>query len=366
MGDSICLTPALKAVKRFLPGIHTTILLFHRRKYLRSNTAGKNEHGHPYIERSNFEGTAEVFKGNPFADEVLELDRQAMRGLKGLKRLSAELACIKYLRSRKFDAVICTFPQNRFVLWSFFAGIRKRIGEKGQKFDYLLTDKPAVKRSDAGVLNYFCGLLKPLGVSAEDKNTFYNVPEADINNAEKLTVGFNLSEGRKLIVIHPGASDKDRQFPPGKMAALIKMLQQRKDNNIVIAYSEYDEEYISALNLLFKEKLNSIKTRSISELAGLLSIADIAIVNNSGPRHLAAAVGTKTVGLLEKYDDIMWKIYDDESKHVIVQSEKACVTCSGGKCLGFIPEGERFGANCMHDIETAKVYSMVERFINNP
>ncbi len=366
MGDSICLTPALKAVKRSLPGIHTTIMLFHRRKYSRSNTAGKNEHGHPYIEKSNFEGTAEVFKGNPFADEVLELDRQAMRGLKGLKRLSAERACIKYLRRQKYDAVICTFPQNRFVLWSFFAGIRKRIGEKGQKFDYLLTDRPAVKRSDAGVLNYFCDLLKPLGVSAGDKNTFYNVPEAGIDNAKKLSAGLNLSQGRKLIVIHPGASDKDRQYPPEKMADLIKMCRQKNDNNIIIAYSEYDEEYISALHGLFKGKLNSIQTKSISELAGILSIADIAVVNNSGPRHLAAAVGTKTVGLLEKYDDIMWKIYEDESMHVIIQSEKSCVTCSGGKCLGFIPEGEKFGANCMHDIESAKVFSMVERFINNP
>ncbi len=366
MGDSICLTPALKAVKQTFPKVHTTILLFHRRKYSPGNTAGVNEYGHPYIERSNFEGTAEVFKGNPYADEVLELDRQAMRRLKGFKRLSSEIACIKYLRKQKYDAVICTFPQNRFVLWSFFAGINIRIGEKDQQFSYLLTGKPAVKRSDAGVLNYFCDLLKPLGVIAQDKNTFFYTEKSEIVNAKKILSGFGITHGKKLIVIHPGASDKDRQFPPEKMTELIKMLAQKNEYDIVITYSEYDVEYISVLDKLNSGNLRSIRTTSIQELAGILNNADIAIVNNSGPRHLAAAVGTKTVGLLEKYDDIMWKIYDDETRHVTVQSEKSCITCSGGKCLGFIPDGEVFGANCMHDIDTKKVFQMVERIINNP
>ena len=366
MGDSICLTPALKAVKRSFPKIHTTILLFHRRKYSRNNTSGVNESGNPFIERSNSEGTAEVFKGNPFVDEVLELDRQAMRRLKGFKRLSSEIACIKYLRRQKYDAVICTFPQNRFVLWSFFAGIKIRIGEKGQKFDYLLTDKPAVKRSDAGVLNYFCDLLKPLAVKTSDKETYYNIPDKEIDNVKNILSGLNINASKKLIVIHPGASDKDRQLPPAKMAEVITLLSQKDNAEILVAFSEYDEEYIDELNKLSTDKLNGIKTKSISELAGILSLADIAIVNNSGPRHLAAAVGTKTVGLLEKYDDIMWKIYEDETKHVIVQSEKTCVTCAGGKCLGFIPNGEKYGANCMHDIEPHKVFSLVERIINNP
>ncbi len=366
MGDSICLTPALKAVKESLPHSHTTILLFHRRRYTGKIINGSTITGNTFIEKSNFDGTAEVFKDNPFVDEVLELDRKAMRALRGFKRFSAERNCIKYLRKQKYDAVICTFPQNRFVIWSFFSGIKIRIGEKGQQFESLLTDKPKIKRSDKGVLNYFCDLLKPLGITAKDKSTYFNIPMESVENAKKILKGLDISEEKKLLIIHPGASDKDRQWTPQKFAELIKDIQLNNSIETLIVYSQYDEEFFMELNELLQNKIKSVKTGKISDLAGLLKFADAAVVHNSGPRHLAAAVCTKTIGLLEKYDDKMWKIYDDESKHAIVQSAKVCQTCNEGKCLGFIPKGEKYGAKCMHDIEVKEVHSLVERIINNP
>lgn len=361
MGDSIVLTPALKAAKESLPGVNITILLFHRRKYINNSSTGS-----PYIELTNYSGTAEIFKDNPDVDAVLELDRRAMRSLKGLARLKAERSCIKYLRKQKYDAVISTFPQNRFVLWSFFAGIKKRIGEKGQQFDFLLTDKPAVKRSDAGVLNYFCDLLKPLGVTAKSKDTYYHIPENEIINAKKILGGLSISRDKKLLIIHPGASDKDRQLPPAMMSELVSMLKAKKDLQIFFAYSEYDEEYMSSLQEICDDKLVSVKTDTISGLAGILKQAYAVLVHNSGPRHLAAAIGVKTIGLLEKYDDVMWKIYEDDNIHTIVQSNKSCSLCSNGKCGGFIPENYKFGANCMHDIDINEIYSSIVRIINNP
>ncbi|MEO8513374.1 MAG: glycosyltransferase family 9 protein [Ignavibacteria bacterium] len=362
MGDSICLTPALRAVKNSLPDSHTTILLFHRRKYTVNTSVAENTS----IEKSNYEGTAEIFKDNRDVDEVLEFDRKAMRELKGFKRLSAEIKCIRFLRKQKYDAVICTFPQNRFVIWSFLAGIKIRIGEKGQKFETLLTDRPEISRGDNGVLNYFCDLLKPLGITSNDKKTYFKVPPESIEFAKRKLEPLNISTEKKLLIIHPGASDKDRQWPQKKFTELINYIKANNSIEILIAYSEYDEEYINELNELSRNSLKSVETEKISDLAGLLKLADISIVHNSGPRHLAAAVGTKTIGLLEKYDDIMWKIYDDINKHAIIQSVKNCEACKEGKCLGIIPASEKFGARCMHDIEAKEVYSLVERIINNP
>lgn len=361
MGDSIVLTPALKAAKESLPGVNITILLFHRRKYINNSLTGN-----PYIELTNYSGTAEIFKDNPNADTVLELDRKAMRSLKGFARLKAELNCIKYLRKQKYDAVISTFPQNRFVIWSFFAGIKKRIGEKGQQFGFLLTDKPAIKRSDSGVLNYFCDLLKPLGVTAKSKETYYHIPDNEIINAINILDELKINRNKKLLIIHPGASDKDRQLPPEMMAELVNMLRIKNELQILFTYSEYDEDYMNSLQEMFKDKLSAVKTDTIAGLAGILKTADAVLVHNSGPRHLAAAIGVKTIGLLEKHDDIMWKIYDDENIHAIVQSKKNCSLCHEDKCGGFIPEGEEFGAKCMHDIGINEINSSIVRIINNP
>ena len=361
LGDSIVLTPALRAVKKTYPGVHTSVLLFHRRKYI-NNRASVT----PAIENSNFEGTAEVFKGNADVDSVLELDRSIIRGLKGFARLRAERNCISYLRKQKYDAVICTFPQNRFVIWSFLAGIKIRIGEKGQQFGSLLTDKPEIKRSDAGVLNYFCDLLRPLGISAQDKTTLFIIPKDAVEYARNVFDSLNIESRKKLLLIHPGASDKDRQLPPEKMAEIISKLKNEGKFEILVTYSEYDREYISKLNIFLDKKINCVMTVKISELAGILKLADAALVHNSGPRHLAAAIGIKTIGLLEKYDDIMWKIYDDENRNAVIQSKTDCAYCKGGKCLGIIPAGEIYGAACMRDIETSDVLSSIERVINNP
>lgn len=361
MGDSIVLTPALRAAKESLPGVKITILLFHRRKYINNNFDVT-----PYIEKSKFEGTAEVFRENPDVDELLELDRKAMRHLKGLERLKAEWKCVKYLRALKFDTAISTFPQNRFVLWSFFAGIKRRIGEKDQPFDYLLTDKPDIKRSDSGVLNYFCGLLKPLGIHAEDKKTYYRIPQECTQAAEKTIAALNFDKTKKLLIVHPGASDKDRQIPPEKLTEVLFKIQENKMYNVLIAYSEYDEDYISSFKKNYSGNVSYFKTKTIGELAAILKHGDAALLHNSGPRHLAAAIGLKTVGLLEKYDDIMWKIYNDESIHSVVQSNTNCDACSAGKCRGIIPAGAVFGAKCMHDIPSVEIYSSIERIINNP
>ncbi len=361
MGDSIVLTPALKAAKESLPGVLITILLFHRRKYINNNSEGN-----PYIETTNYSGTAEIFRGNPNADTVLELDRKTMRSLKGFARLKAEWNCIKFLRQQKYDAVISTFPQNRFVIWSFLAGIKKRIGEKGQQFGFLLTDKPAIRRSDSSVLNYFCDLLKPLGVIAKNRDTHYHIPYEDIVNAEKILRELNINSDKKLLIIHPGASDKDRQLPPVMMAELINVLKSKSNMEILFAYSEYDEEYIISLQEIYNDKLSVIKTDAISGLAGILKTADAVLVHNSGPRHLAAAIGVKTIGLLEKYDDVIWKIYQNDEIHSIVQSNKSCSLCTTGKCGGFIPQGNKFGAKCMHDIDINEIYSSIVRIINNP
>lgn len=361
MGDSIVLTPALKAAKESLPGVHITILLFHRRKYINNSSAGN-----PNIEIADYSGTAEIFKNNPDVDTVLELDRKAMRSLKGFARLKAEWICIKYLKKQNYGAVISTFPQNRFVIWSFLAGIKRRIGEGGQQFEFLLTDKPPVKRSDAGVLNYFCELLKPLGVSVKSKDTYYHIPENEIINAGRILNGLNIGRDKKLLIIHPGASDKDRQLPPDMMAELVNLLKTKSDLQILIAYSEYDEEYMKSLEKIFRDKLPEIKTDTISGLAALLKCADAVLVHNSGPRHLAAAIGVKTIGLLEKYDDIMWKIYDNEKYHPVIQSQKVCELCGDGKCRGFIPDNAKYGAKCMHDIDINEIYSSIVRIINNP
>lgn len=360
LGDSIIITPALRAVKEKYPDSFITILMFRRHKYV--GEAGQVKFN---IEKSDFTGTARVFLNNRAVDEVLEMDRIALRSLRGMNRLKSELRGIKYLRRQKFDAAVCTFPQNRFVIWAFLAGIKKRIGQKRQGFSFLLTDKPDLDRSGSGILKYVCALLLPLGVKATAFETEFNILRESIEKVGHLFREMGIDHSKKIITIHPGASAPDRQWPPEYMAELINKLQKADKYQLILTYSQFEKAFVEDLRSFLKEQIFELPDESIDELGALLSKTDLAIVNNSGPRHLAAAVGTRTLTFFEKHGDLMWKVYDDEDFHQIMKYEGNCELCDPRKCYGFIPDGQAYGANCIRKVSISDVYSRIESIFGN-
>ncbi len=355
LGDSIIITPALRAIKEKYPDSFITILMFRRHKYV--NSAGQINF---YIEKSDYKGTARVFLNNHCVDEVLEMDRIALRSLKGMKRIKSEFRGISYLRRQKYDIAVCTFPQNRFVIWAFLAGIKKRIGQKKQGFSFLLTDKPDLDRSESGIMNYVCNLLLPMGVTAASFETVFNISKDSVERIENIFTEKGIVSSKKIIAIHPGASAPDRQWPPEYLAELIKQLQSTKKYQIILCYSEYEKPFVNELKKYIETPLLEVLDDSIDDLAALLCKCDLALVNNSGPRHLAAAVKTKTLTFFEKYGDVMWKVYEDENFHQILKYEGICEVCDENKCSGLIPDGKVYGANCIRKVKVSDVFSRIE------
>lgn len=178
MGDLILLTPALHALKKKFPDCRITVLLMHRRYYSAQTEPG------PEIFHTRFETTSQVLLNNPDVDEILELNRNALKKLKGFKRLAAELKCIRQIRKMKFDSAVCTFPQSRLIIWSFLAGIKKRIGQKRQPIARLLTDKPDIEAKGNGVLNYYNNLLTPFGIKECSVKTHYYITKEEKTEAK--------------------------------------------------------------------------------------------------------------------------------------------------------------------------------------
>jgi ADP-heptose:LPS heptosyltransferase len=244
------------------------------------------------------------------------------------------------------------------------AGIRIRIGQRRQKFSYLLTDKPDIERNDSGVLKYMCGLLKPLNVFCDSFETFYKIPQDARDKSNRIFNEAKIDKTKKIICIHPGASKPDRQWTPKNYTELITRLKEKKFSDIILCHSKYDLPYVNALKKYLTSDIQSFQTDNVADLAAILEKCDLTVVHNSGPRHLAAAIGTKTIALLEKHDDVIWKVYDDEAANCIVQSSIPCENCPNSKCLGVIPIGESCGARCIQDITVNDVYSRIETIFN--
>lgn len=102
---------------------------------------------------------------------------------------------------------------------------------------------------------------------------------------------------RPLVVLHPGASDRSRRWPSEKFAQVGDILAAW-GARVVIVGAEAEQEAIAEVEQTMRSRAENLCGRlSLGALAALLARSRVVIGNDSGPLHLAQAVGARTVGL---------------------------------------------------------------------
>jgi ADP-heptose:LPS heptosyltransferase len=104
-------------------------------------------------------------------------------------------------------------------------------------------------------------------------------------------------EGRPIAVLHPGATDPRRRWPVEKFAAVGEALSSIGARVVVIGTKPEQDLAAGVVEEMEAEALNFCERLSLGGLAGLLSQARVVVSNDTGPLHLAAAVGAATVGI---------------------------------------------------------------------
>jgi ADP-heptose:LPS heptosyltransferase len=103
--------------------------------------------------------------------------------------------------------------------------------------------------------------------------------------------------GRPLVVIHPGASDPRRRWPAQRFAAVGDALARQGNRVAVVGIPEEAGVVQAVVGAMHEPALNLCGALSLHALTGLLERAALVLANDSGPRHLAEAVGTATVSV---------------------------------------------------------------------
>lgn len=100
---------------------------------------------------------------------------------------------------------------------------------------------------------------------------------------------------RPLVVVHPGAGDPRRRWPAEAFAAVARQLAD-EGATIAAVGGPGDRELAAVLRAELGERLVDLVGRCrLGELVGVLGLANVVIGNDSGPSHLAAALGARTV-----------------------------------------------------------------------
>ncbi|MFF3667736.1 glycosyltransferase family 9 protein [Microtetraspora malaysiensis] len=99
---------------------------------------------------------------------------------------------------------------------------------------------------------------------------------------------------RSVVAVHPGANDARRRWPPERFAAVA----DRLGRPVVVTGTEPEREIVErVVRAMRGPAVPVVGELSIGGLAALYAACDLLIANDTGPRHLAAATGTPTVGV---------------------------------------------------------------------
>lgn len=258
------------------------------------------------------------------------------------------------LRTVRYDVGIDLRGDLRNVLLMWMAGARARLGMPGGGLTYLLTDCVQVPlphhQSEQPM-----ALVKRLGVNEVDPYPRLPLRPEDRAAAEQWLAASGLRTDRPLCAFHLGAFQPSKVWPLDRFACVARRLRQEHEAQLLVVGGKDDAD----LALRFREQVGgtvaiAAGAVSLAVAAALLARCTILIGNDSGPAHVAAAVGC---GVVMLFGNGTPQAYGALSPHAVwLRSSRPC----DSRCDKLCAQPERF---CMLDLTADMVFAAASNLL---
>lgn len=306
IGDVLLSTPVIKALRDSYPNAYIAVMVS------------------PYAK--------DIVDGNPYLDEVIIYDKEGKH-----KSWRRSLKFAQNLKNKRFDLALLLHPTNRAHLVTFFSGIPRRIGY-GRNFRFLLTDrlKHAKQLGQKHELEYAMDLVRCLGIEPKDKILFMPIKPESERWVEELFKREGIKASDSLLALHPAASCPSKVWPNERFAQVADKLVQQYGFKVLVICGPKDlalaEGVIKQMRSL---AINLSGKTSVSQLASVLKRCNLFISNDSGPVHIAAAVGTPVISIFGRnqagLSPARWGPTGKKDK--ILHKEVGCIECLAHNCV---------------------------------
>lgn len=301
IGDMVLSTPALRAIRHALPGVHLTVL----------------------ASRSN----APLLQHDPHVDRVLVWN-QARRSVAPIEFLLQ----VRRLAKARYDAVIdpMTGPDLHTALIAWFSRAPIRIGFSGYGREAFFTRLccPEKGRHTAELV---LESARPLGVRSNDCMPHLRLLPAERLQARSQLTAIGLSS-RPVVAIHPGAHYPSQRWPTDYFARLAQQLKKDCRHSVVLLGGPDDRPLIARIRGSIGEGVAVFENHGLRQTAALIAEADALVCNNSGPLHLAVALGVPTLSFMGPTEQSHWAPLGPQ--HVVLRQDRLdCIGCNHGSCV---------------------------------
>lgn len=323
LGDVLMCTPAFAAVRHSLPHARLTLL---------ASSSGAVAHAHV-----------------PDLDEALVYDAPWVKGPGAAPDAACDRQMIERLAQRRFDAAIiftvCTQSALPAALMCRLAGIPLRLAHARENPYGLLSDW--VRDTDApgtGMRHEVArqlDLVAAVGLHARDDALVFRYRVEDVRNARRKFAAAGGEPMRPYFVVHPGASAPSRRYPAERFGLAARQIAAATGCQPVFTGGAAERALVGeALAALQGPAVSLAGELSLGEFAALLAGAQVLVSNNTGPVHMAAALGTPVVDLyaLTNPQHTPWKV-----RARVLSHDVPCRNCFRSVC----PEGHN---DCLRQI----------------
>ena len=278
LGDVVMSLPALRAIREKFPYAKITVAV-----------------GKPGKELLSLAG---------FANEILEVDRVSLRDGPTLVSIGRIARFVAQVRKQKFDFVIDLHSYYETNILGFLSGASHRLYSRreNRSLDFLgnFKPQPVRERTTAHLVDRYLDLLKPLGIQDPPRTPVLQTSNAGDLAVEALLKKEKAHSGELLAGIFPGAGNASRLWPLEKFADVADHLIRNDRVRVIVFAGPEERELVPRMRSVFPVRTIFFDRLTIPQLASAQARLTLFISNDTGPAHIAAAVGTPVVVVMDR------------------------------------------------------------------
>jgi lipopolysaccharide heptosyltransferase II len=261
----------------------------------------------------------------------------------------ATLSLVRALRARTYRAVIDLYSNPRSAWLSWATGAPVRIGGNRRGRRRLYTHPVVVPPDVRRVTDIFLRYGAPLGIAAgRAPRPTLRVTSDEAAAADAILAGARVSPRRARVGIHPGGKWSVKRWPTEKFVELIALVCNDIGADAVVFEGPGEAEATERVRARVGGDASFLPVLPIRALAAVISRLDAVVACDGGVMHVAAAVGTPTVGVFGSSEPAVWFPYRDEGPFRAAFIDVECRPCHRHVC----PLGH---TRCLNDLTAAAV-----------
>jgi ADP-heptose:LPS heptosyltransferase len=280
LGDVVMSLPALRAIRARFPYAQVTVAV-----------------GKPGGELISLSG---------YANEILEVDRVGLRDGPKLISIGRILKLVSRVRKLQFDFVIDLHSYYETNVLGYLSGAPHRLYSRrpNRSLDFLgnFNPQPAKEIKTTHLVDRYLDLLKPLGIQNQARTPVLKTSAAGDFAVEALLKKEKAQSGELLVGLFPGAGHAGRLWPLAHFVELADHLARNDRVRIVVFAGPEERGMVAQMRSLFRPGTIFFDRLTIPQLASAQARLTLLISNDTGPVHIAAAVGTPVVVILDRPD----------------------------------------------------------------